>query len=43
MGPPLVKFTLTEGTLDRLLTFDGNQKLAWEKIMALSSSMENNS
>jgi len=43
LGPFLVKFTLTEGTLDRLLVLDGNQKLAWGKILAQSSAMENNS
>jgi len=42
LGAFLVKFTLTEATLDRLLTLDGNQKPAWLKIMALSSAMENN-
>ena len=33
LGAFLVKFTLTEATLDRLLTLDGNQKPAWLKIM----------
>eukprot|EP00090_Calanus_glacialis_P045213 TRINITY_DN8250_c0_g1_i1.p1 TRINITY_DN8250_c0_g1~~TRINITY_DN8250_c0_g1_i1.p1 ORF type:complete len:769 (-),score=302.62 TRINITY_DN8250_c0_g1_i1:299-2260(-) len=41
LGEFLVKFTLTEGTLDRLITLDANQKPSWLKIMALSSAVEN--
>ena len=33
LGEFLVKFTLTEATIDRLLTLDGSQKSAWLKIM----------
>ena len=33
LGEFLVKFTLTEGTLDRLITLDANQKPSWLKIM----------
>eukprot|EP00092_Neocalanus_flemingeri_P076161 GFUD01094428.1.p1 GENE.GFUD01094428.1~~GFUD01094428.1.p1 ORF type:complete len:645 (-),score=197.91 GFUD01094428.1:247-1908(-) len=40
LGAFLVKFTLTENTLDRLVTLEGNQRPAWQKIMALSSAME---
>jgi len=39
LGEFLVKFTLTEATIDRLLTLDGSQKSAWLKIMALSSDV----
>ena len=33
LGDFLVKFTLTESTLDKLVSMDANQKLAWVKIM----------
>jgi len=41
LGEFLVKFTLTETTLDRLIQLDKKQKPAWMKIMALSSAIEN--
>jgi len=37
LGDFLVKFTLTESTLDKLVSMDANQKLAWVKIMGLVS------
>jgi len=40
LGGFLVKFTLSESTLDRLLTLDSGQKSSWVKIMALSSAMD---
>jgi len=40
LGEFLVKFTLTESTLDKLVTLDAKQKSAWLKIMGLVSGEE---
>jgi hypothetical protein len=39
LGEFLVKFTLTEGTLERLITLDANQKPSWLKIMVFLTVM----
>merc|ERR1712240_84494 len=40
LGEFLVKFSLTESTLDKLVTLDDKQKSAWLKIMGLVSGEE---
>jgi len=40
LGAFLVKFTLTETTLSKLVPIEGNLKMAWHSIMVLSSAVD---